>query len=213
MVAWASWYPTVLPELLGCPSIVVDAFLRDAAIELCTDTGVYVGELPAINVVASTAAYTLATGDAAVEAFMVLRAWYKGAVIPPAPLDALDKTLTRWQDELADAPLGFTQTQYDKIQLVPTPLNSYTGALTVRAVLRPTRTAAAIVDHIGNRFYTAIAEGALAQLQAMENKPWSNASGAARHKAAFLAEKTSANILADRSYTRDALHVTQRPAA
>lgn len=214
MTAWAAFFDYVLPEVPGVSQEVAEHHIRLAAIEFCRDTGIYVHRLPAINVVASTAAYTLTSDVAQHEVAFVRAAWYDTTRLDEGPRDALnDMSSTNWTTVAADTPRAYTQTVREQITLHPTPSASLTGGLVVEVALMPTLTATSLADWVADEYMEGIASGAKARLMAMPQVPWASPDHSGYHRTLFNAAKADARIEVNRSLMRSKLMVRQRPAA
>lgn len=213
VTAWSSFYDYIMPDLMGATTTVVDFELRRVAINFCEETQVHTEEVTPINVLANTAAYTLAPSSVELEPCMVKAAWFDDTPLKYAPMDVLNSVSPQWQDATGPAATAFTHRRPDEIILYPVPDTALTGGLRVEIAVRPSLAATGLTDWITTRYIYAIADGVKGKLMAQPGKPWTNLELAGYHTQLYESAKTRATIDANRSFTRAALSVRPRPAA
>lgn len=71
------------------------------------------------------------------------------------------------------------------LTLVPVVDGVLTERVTARVILQPTRTATAVPEAVGDRYFEGIMSGALSYLTAQVDQPWGNADIAGMHAAGF----------------------------
>ena len=59
MKPWGDFYDLIMPDLPGCPFVVVDNALRQSAISFCEQSLAWRWDHPDISIAAGTAAYAL----------------------------------------------------------------------------------------------------------------------------------------------------------
>lgn len=211
--SWATFYDYILPEVSGVTPAQVDFVLRQVCIEFCERTGIHSVEVTPINVVADTATYGLTSPVDETEPHRIKAAWFNNRPLDMAPLDALNSANPHWAEESSKEAWAYTQRQPNEIILYPTPDEALTGGLRVEVLLRPIAAATGLTGWIANRYVMQLAAGVKGRLMAQPDKPWSRPEHAAVYLAEYRSALTRAAIDANRSLTRAALSVRQRPAA
>ena len=196
---WSTFYPDVLPDLPGAPLPLVDHYLRNATIEFCERSKAWVADLTVIDAVAGQMEYALPlpTGAELVE---IKAALYLGEAITPKTHDYLADKYGDWQVEVG-YPAHYTHQTTDEVLLVPAPTDAATGALKIKAAVRPSPTAADVEDWFYSRYRLAIAAGCKALMASMTDKPWTNADRAVINAGMFDAAITKATQAAAGGFT------------
>lgn len=162
----------VLPEVSGCPHFTAEKAIRDACIELCEKTDVYVVGAELLQVVPGITEYDI---DAPVgtEPSRVLSLLRSGSPLTKVkPIEAIE----RIDSTTATAPSFYSQFDNTKLILGPTPDAKET--LKIVTSLKPSPTATSIPDTIGLEHRETIVSGALWRLQMMSTQTWYNPSAA-----------------------------------
>lgn len=213
MAAFLDWVPEILPDVPGCPDILVEDTVRDVVIDFCQRTR----WLTAVNATAADvtggasertfATPLLSSGNRVIE---VKAAWY------------LDKALKLWTPDEAEAQLGPTwasQTgdpraivmdRMDKYYVVPSPASTASASLKMRLATAPLPTATTCDDLLRYRWREAIKAGAIAKLCVMPDKKWSNIERASIAAGGYGSEVASAQLSAARGMVRRKLTVPAR---
>lgn len=184
-VALSLIYPQVLPEVPGCPTILAEHHIREAAIEFCERTMIHQHEHSLIAGVADQRTYAFVPPANTVVS-RVIEAWYNDQRIWPKTPDELSRMYSNWLTQ-DGTPAWYTQVNERNIELVPKPSANLADALRLRVTLKPSKTATVIEQHIQEEHGTKIAYGAKARLMAMagDNVPWSNPTMAAMYDGLF----------------------------
>lgn len=204
---WSDFYPYVLSECDRVMLDVADLYIRQAAIEFCEETGVYVADHDPITLIKGINEYDLDAPEAETDIVLVKKAWVGDAAIDYVSQDTLNQRPVYWPSESAPRPTAFTQQTQTSLIVFPKPSEAMVNGLKLKVVLRPSLTATGIVDWMGKKYVQEISAGAKAMLMDMVNKPWTSHDGAAKYRAQFEAAKTRATIEATRSFTRAAQQV------
>lgn len=161
--------PEVLPDVPDCLNIVMEKAIRDAAIKFCEETHIWEVDLPTISLLADTAEYALAppTNQQIIKLTQVIM---NGRMIEPTSIVNLDSRSTTWRALIGTQPTNWLMVNPVTLRAYPIP--SVDGAITAKAIVKPSRTATGIDDFISNDYYLAIAAGAKALLCAMPHKAW-----------------------------------------
>lgn len=174
----------VLPYVEGCPDALALLHMRNAAIEFCERTLVWQATLSPIVTVLNQRSYLFAPAlPAGATVAKVLNVRRDGQNMDlmtevasdanPAGVDAAGTNALRSALVLGLAPAAGRQ-------------------LVVRAALKPSRAAIDIDDGLFEQYIEAIAQGAIARLQALPSKPWTADPGLALGKfEKAMAEATS----------------------
>lgn len=162
---WSDLYPRILPHVPGCPEPMVEDALRSIALQFCRDTHAWHEELQKVYLVNSINRYQMELPEGT-EAISLA-----SAIQRKTP--ARDGTVV-WPTINVFGLLHFDP--------VPDPDD---GPVEIRVVLQPSRTAEGLPDRIGYDYDTALIGGAVAQLQAIPSKDWSNPQMVAYHTATY----------------------------
>lgn len=172
MKAWSAFYPDVLPELPGAPLLLVDHWLRNAAIEFCERSKAHVVDLVAMNAVANQMAYTLVP-LAETEIVEIKAAWFSGNKLAPKGHTFLEDKYGDWTAAVG-TPEYITQQASDVALLVPAPAASASGSIKIKAVARPAIAATGIHDWLFQQYRQALVAGCKAKMMAMDKVSWSS---------------------------------------
>lgn len=185
MVAWDRFYRHVQPHVPGCPEIVIEQHLQEAAADFCARSEVWRYQIEPDYTVAGVADYFLDVPTGAllenitalfVDGFPVKRVSDSDfAQDPGAP---------------QSAPTRYSIIQDRQIRFYDTPDRSY--EFRGYGVLKPTLSATGIEDFIFETHGRAIACGAIASLTIIPGKEWTNPDLANYYKAKFLKQSDDA---------------------
>lgn len=170
MRTWDYFFPDVLPEVLGCPEPTVERHIQRAAIRFCDKSRCWSEDLDRITTRAGKAVYDISFPDGA-----------EGVQIVGATIDGLDIGVELEQGtSMGHRRVGNSGRRrvvsldgLVTVTLMPTP-GSDGQDLRLRCTLRPTEDATGLPDRIATKFRTAISDGALATLLAMNKGAWIN---------------------------------------
>lgn len=211
MTTWDGFYNHILADVNGVTPALVDHVLRQVAIEFCEKTCLHTEDASLISVVGGTSEYDLFAVTADTEPYKVKAAWFDGAPLDIAPIDALNAVYPYWGDDTSQDPYAYTQKQPDKIILYPQPTENLTSGLRVELILRPTQSAPGLVDWIAERYTYELACGAKGRLMAQPQRPWSSPEHASYFLSVYNNAVARGRIEANNSLTRAALSVRPRP--
>lgn len=184
---WSAWYDAVVPQAPGCPIAVVDYQIKRAAIEFCDKSGAWRKAVPDIDSVANTGEYSLPAVATGVKVVKLLECRFLGQALKPKRPDELEALYSpnEWR-ALTGPPLYFVQETPNMVRLVPAPTVTTVGAIEgMWASVRPTDVATGIEDATGSEYHQEIADGALKNIYAIPQKPYSNATLAGTYYALF----------------------------
>lgn len=214
MASLSDFYPYVLIDVPGCPEVVVDTALRSSLIEFCEKSLVVQRDLDPVTVVAGTMDYDLEPPtDQRVT--KLLRVWYKGTELVPKEPDSITKPevynrLFSGADTNGSEPRTFLQKDDTTFSIYPLPIETSANAITIRAALKPTRSALTFEDVLFEDYAETIANGAKYRLLGMAGKPWMNGPSAAAALSMFNSAVNAARLRANKGSTRADLQVRMR---
>lgn len=178
MAAFSEFRPYVMPDVPGCPQVMVDDAIREGCRRFSQDTWLLTYDVPAFNTVSGTQSYVL-TPPSQHEVFGVKTVVKSGEAPPLLPMT--EQTLARY------APDDGTPYRYwfktPSLWLYPTP--NLVVALTVEALIRPTQTATT-VDNQFVEFREAITCWAKYKLMMVAGKSWYNPNDAKENYATYM---------------------------
>lgn len=207
MAEFRDLFNQVLPDLPQVPEPLVTRAIRNAVIQLCERTRVLRETLPAIDVEADQAEYSIAPSQshhALVHARNVL---FDEKPVERKTQDQLDLEWSEAQDRFSylfyhrhaytgyDAddwtqassaqPRYYFEKRPAKIRLVATPSTAITGGLVVTIAVKPQRDATTVEDWLLEDYFREIARGALAELFAIPKKDWTEPQLAEHYRQLF----------------------------
>lgn len=201
-----SFRPLIEREVRGVPSFTVkDAILR-ACRQFCVATHAwkeYLDDMPAI---ANIKQYDLDPPTYA-QVVTVLGIRHRDRDLEPKTIDQLVREHHNWRDMDAPQARYWTQESPTTFTLVPYPSESVMlGIKNIRVALKPKMDATEVGDILFNDYEEVIAHGALAILQAIPDKPWTNGAASGMHRDLFDEGVSEARIRARKDYSRAELY-------
>lgn len=178
MSVLSDFYPYILPEVPGCPELTVDVAIRSSLIEFCEKSLVVQRDLDPVTVIAGSIDYDLEPPDGQLVS-KILRVWYKSTELPPVAPDNVDaaeaynRLFSGANTDRAE-PKSFFQKDDVTLSVYPIPKDTVPNGLTIRAALKPTRSAEEFEDVLFQDYAEVIANGAKYRLLSMASKPWTN---------------------------------------
>ena len=124
-----------------------------------------------------------------------------GVPLTHKSLEWLDVELPRWRTTTG-TPKYFSQVDSQQIVLAPGPDYGVTNGLSMTLALQPSQSATGFPSWIGNQYFEDLANGAIARLMIMPNKPWTDLINGAARRAAFESGMNNARASAVRSLAR-----------
>ena len=209
---WADFYDYMLPDLPKAPQGLVTRALRDASIEFCEKTCLWIYDHDPFSAQALVNTYDWAppSGTLVVKPLQV---WYSttapsfvpgatpGIPLEPATPDELSDWYGDWERQYGQ-PLYFTHTTPRSVIIVPGPLTSYPNAFRAKVALKPTRASTGIDSLFLEEYAEALASGVKARIFAMKTKGLAQPQLAAYHLGLFNEAIAGANMRADKGFTR-----------
>lgn len=167
MKSWDSFYPDVLPSVIGCPDQVMNQALLRAAQEFFRRTNVWTLWLDTIRT-AAHAEYDIPL-ESKTELVKLQRATLQGRPLTVTTPEALPAD---WQT----SPSGLRSCVFTRDRKVLTllPITSTNEFLRIEASLQPSNSATGISDEFFDLYVEAIAHGALARIQRLPSAGFYN---------------------------------------
>ena len=181
MITYSQLMPYITPELPGVHTGVLLNAIREAAREFCADTGIWVQDLAATDVVAGTQSYELSALLPTKSEIHAIN-WVKinGGVQNPYNFSLDQASTLKFGDEYI-------------------PTVSTTGGLKVSVMLIPTLVDDALPSYILTRWYKAVIAWACVSLMSDPLKPYGND----RRLSRWIEEKMHQDSCAKRSFLHE----------
>lgn len=204
----------ILPHVTACPEVVAKEALLDTAIEFCEKTLVVRQTLDPLSTDEGVLEYEVfpPAGEAVI---CPLQVWFKSRYLEPVAADLI-RSVQAYNIDVPDVTaISATPTQYfwtapSTIGLYPVPDTSEVSTLTVRAALKPTRSATTLEDVLYDNWIDVIVAGTLARLHMMKDQPWASADRALVQAQKFRAGTQRARIEGTVGRVRGSLSVRMR---
>lgn len=175
------------PSVPGCPTPVIEQYVRDAAIEACERTLAWRYEQPKIRLVPGAHDYAYETpDDAEVHAF--LTATVNGRVLKPITIEQLYDIYPKWPNQAANEraePCYITQLDPDNFSVAPIPDSNTTYDVRMIVCLKPLRTATKMDKKFLDELENVIMHGALQHLLVLPDRTFSDRELASYHAKQF----------------------------
>jgi len=199
-VLWDKFYPYIQPYLPGCPEVVIETHLKEAAADFFARSEIWRFDIDPDFTSASTKDYELDTPTNA-----VLENIYE------LLLD--DQCITRISDRHVNIsrfttngkPIYYAIYQDTSVRFYPTPDKKYT--FSGIGVLKPSLAATGVEDWIYETYGRCISYGAISRLAEVPGKEWHNPELASYYRSKF---DMDADMAKSRDYRRVNLRVGSR---
>ena len=182
------------PSVPGCPTPVIEQYVRDAAIVACEKTLAWRYEQPKVRLTPGAYFYQYdAPTDAEVHAFIT--ATVNGNKLTPVTLEDLYDIYPKWPNQSVDErsePRYITQLDPDNFAVAPLPDATVKYDVRMIVCLKPLRTADKMDKTILDELENVIMHGALQHLLVLPDRTWSDRELASYHAKQFtsgLAER------------------------
>lgn len=205
----------ILPHVVGCPDVTAKEALLDTAIEFCEKTLIIRQTLDPLDTESDVLEYEL-FAPTNQEIVYPIQVWFKGQLLQPVAADLIKNVQAYATETISDfVPIKGAPAQYfwlsaGVLGLFPIPNKSELGAITVRAALKPTRTATQLDDVLFNSWADALVAGTLARLHMMKDQPWASADRALMRAREFRISIQRARVEASIGRVRTSLSVCMR---
>ena len=206
IIKYSELLDDVLPSLAADPSDPVTEYaIKRACIEFCAESWIWKDLGDPLDVEAGEAVYALEPANGA-DITAVMDVAYNGTPLTAKSISWLDSQLPGWRTTQA-TPQYFTQVDSEQIILAPVPPDTLADGLTLTVALQPTSNSAGLPKWIVNQYMYALAEGAIARLMLMPDKPWTNIGNGQDRRRNFEASIANARAGAVTALGRAALRV------
>lgn len=175
----------VLPDVPGCPIVMVENAILTAAIEFCDKSLYWTYDHDPITVVANVPEYELSLPDDSQLIQILDTAKLNNKDISQRTRVWLNNNVTNWQTLTQNQPEHFYIQRPWVIRLVGIPMVTSINGLVLEIALKPTPTATTLPDVVFNEWFEAISYGARSKLMEMPGKEWSEPNTALKYGAIF----------------------------
>lgn len=208
--ALSDFYPLVLPKVSGCPSIVVDEAILQAAAEFCEEAPVWRGWLDPITTVDATRTYALAVpaGLTGAKIVKVVSVTLGGVELQPTSADEMIASGYAEFDDTDITLQGYIAHSSESIALLKNPGADL--ALRVFVQYAPDTLVTTMPSSVVRAWKRGIASGALAQLYDMDGEPWANPGKMGLERQRFEKEYADARMDVARAFGRG--RIASRPS-
>lgn len=206
-VALDVFLPQIRLEVAGCPDPVLKDALLKVATDFCTRSLCWNEPLAAVSVTDTSFPYTIpVAAHATLTRLIAVRAPGKLHPITYTDLDMV----TDWETQKG-SPTHYLFDGSGRLILFPLP--SVATQMKLRVALTPARGATVLEEFLYTRWRDPLVDGAVAELKAMKDRPWSDPSNVATKSNCFETGVSDATVEARRSYTTVERSVQMRPFA
>lgn len=206
-VALDVFLPQMRLDVVGCPDPVLKDALLKVATDFCTRSLCWNEPLAAVSVTDTSFPYTVpVAAHATLTRLIAVRAPGKLYPITYTDLDMV----TDWETQKG-SPTHYLFDGSGRLILFPLP--SVATQMKLRAALTPARGATVLEEFLFTRWRDPLVDGAVAELKAMKDRPWTDTANVAYYANRYAAGLTDATIEARRGYTTRDASVQMRPLA
>lgn len=208
LVTFDTFFPEVMPHVMGCPEIVAFNAVRNAVIDFCRETYYWQHKCFAQPGQANVADYEPDI-PSNTKLVGVIDAWYDGKNLHPKSEPELRDIFWRQNPfEVQGEPNFFYSYDTDTVRLIPIPqVDSQFAGLEMVVAVQPLRASTTCIDNIYERYAETIAKGALARLKAMDDQPWADPQQSVLLDKLYQYERSVAKAWVQRNKTRGAMKV------
>lgn len=179
---WDSFYPYVQPYVPGCPEIVIESHLQEAAAEFCAKSEVWRFNIDPDYTSKNTSDYDIDVPTNAILENMLFF-YLDGRPLTHVSERHYSAPLDSDGNAVKGTPTYFSTIGDESIRMYPTPEGKH--VFTGVGVLKPKLSATGVEDFIFETHGRSIAAGAIARLAEIPNKEWSNPDLAVRNSVVF----------------------------
>lgn len=205
--------PHLLPELPGCPDMIVKQQLLFGTIEFCQETHAWNEVQDPIQVLDRQYEIDVETPrDTRIVA--VKDVWAANRKLRPVTMPQLFELIPNWQTAEGSEPTYYNANiDYRTIRIYPIPNGANRQTLTMRVAYAPEMSATTIPDELSIKYWDALIGGAKARLMVMPGKSWSNPALAVYNRRLFDDGILKAKISALHDRVEGSLSVRPHPFA
>lgn len=214
MKNYNAFFPDVLPEVPGCPPDLAIREIRNTVIEFCEKSLIHQVTLDPITLRENVSQYFLdPPGGTRVQ--KIIKVWFRGNPISPIAPDEIESPeiyASRIDGYIAakQQPTAYTQTDFETVNFLPTPDQTYPNSITMRVALAPLRDTEEFEDFLFENWGEFIACGAKARIMLKPGKPYTNPDAATVNQARYITGLNDARQRSSRGNVRSDLRVQLR---
>lgn len=220
LVDFNTFVSEVAPHLPGCPTSVIEAYIRKVTSDLCERARVWQGRITPVALTPGVYAYTLASPIVGAEVAAPIKVMITPSatdvpveLAPKTTLQAAEMFPTWPEDGKQGQPSVYVQTSPSTVELYLIPDSADVYTLSAIVALRPTMTATQCEESILSDYRRAIFHGVAHELMLLPDRAWSDAKTAALHGKQWEYFLYLAKSKVNKGFGRSELFVKQRPWA
>jgi hypothetical protein len=200
----------VLPEVQGCSDPMAEQAIRDAAVEFCQRSMVWVYSADPQSVIAGRSNYDVETpAGASLVQIKSVQVTNQMEPLDPLSTDQLDLMIPNWDTETG-TPKAYTQQEDAEFIIAPVPDETIKNGLRIMLTLQPSRASTGYPDWINNKYQECVLAGAKSRLMMKQGTHWYNPNQGMAYKAEFDLGIAKAKESSTLSFVRTALRTTSR---
>ena len=199
-VLWDKFYPYIQPYLPGCPEVVIETHLKEAAADFFARSEIWRFDIDPDFTSASTKDYELDTPTNA-----VLENIYELLLDDQCIARISDRHVNISRFTTNGKPIYYAIYQDTSVRFYPTPDKKYT--FSGIGVLKPSLAATGVEDWVYETYGRCISYGAISRLAEVPGKEWHNPELASYYRSKF---DMDADMAKSRDYRRVNLRVGSR---
>lgn len=217
-------YSTIVGEIAthvdGCPTAVIEAYVRKVVVDLCERAKVWRVRMDPLVLTSGDYSYTLTSPVAGTEISSVLQATLtlaSPAVTKPLGIGTVEQMFRShptWPtDGVTGEPANIVQTGVSALELQPIPDNVTTYTVNALLAIRPTLASTGWDDALFSEFRRTIFHGVIHELTVLPGRKWSNEKTSAYHGKQWEYMLYQARAKANKGFGRTSLSVKMKPWA
>ena len=220
LVSFNTFVSEVAPHISGCPTSVIEAYIRKVVTDLCERAGVWTVRATAIPLIAGDYAYNIPSPIANTEVVSVI----KLSITPAStgkPVSLAPKTLAQavaefpaWPEDGDQAqPTAYVAGDFGLVELYKIPDAADSYVMNAQVSIRPSAAATECDDSLLSAYRRAIFHGVLHELMLLPDRVWSDAKTATMHGRQWEYFLYLARAKVNKGFGRGDLAVKLRPWA
>ena len=201
------------PSVPGCPTPIIEQYVRDTAIETCERTLAWRYEQPRIRLVTGVHDYAYeCPTQSEVHAFIT--ATVNDEMLTPVTLDKMYHLYPRWPNQPTTSrakPKYITHLDADHFSVAPIPDSTESYDVRMIVCLKPLRTATEMDKTVLDELENVIMHGALQHLLVLPDRSWSDRELASYHAKQFVFKLQERRARANLGAGRASMRVQGQP--
>lgn len=174
-------FPRIMPRVKGCAVPIAEAAIRTAAIDFCERTRIW----------RSSDTFTVSESQCEVVAvpygaalYEIESARFNGMTLEPVSISWLDEHIHNWREKCATVSRWLTQVNPGSVRVIP----AACGQLDLSLTLKPAEDAEELPAFLIDGHARTLADGALAEILTIPDKPYYNPDLAMFYSSRFRSE-------------------------